>query len=204
MHHDFIDRYSRLNSTVHRAPASFKLAGALLFLLAIILCPSAWPGGFVVLAFLLAGLAYFSRIPPRFLASRMLLLEPFALGIAFLSLFQPDGVIKFLFLLLRSTLCLATVLLLSNTTPFAELLRVLKRWRLPGLLITTLALMYRYLFVLIDEFERLQRARAARTFQSGRWKRWQALTLLAGQLFVRSTERAERIFAAMCSRGWKQ
>ena len=74
---------------------------------------------------------------------------------------------------------------------------------MPGLLVTTLALLYRYLFVLIDELERMQRARAARTFRSSRWKTWQVLASIAGQLFVRSTERAERIYAAMCARGWK-
>ena len=43
------------------------------------------------------------------------------------------------------------MVLLSNTTPFSELLRVLKAARVPALLVTTLSLMYRYLFVLVDE-----------------------------------------------------
>jgi cobalt/nickel transport system permease protein len=203
MHHDFIDRYSRLNSPVHRLPSGLKLVTALAFLLATILLPASWIGGFAVIAALLLGLAAVSRIPPGFLAGRLLMLEPFVLGIAILSLFQPGGVNLFLLLLIRSTLCLFTVLLLSNTTPFADSLRVLKRCHIPGLLVTTLALLYRYLFVLIDELERMQRARAARTFRSSRWKTWQVLAAIAGQLFVRSTERAERIYAAMCARGWK-
>ncbi|MBI2438547.1 MAG: hypothetical protein HYV36_07035, partial [Lentisphaerae bacterium] len=115
MHHDFIDRYSRLNSAVHRCPAGFKLAGALVLLLAVILFPrpdKTGLGGFAAIAFVLLGLAALSRIPPRFLATRLLMLEPFALGIALLSLFQPRGGQTFLLLLLRSTLCLFTVLLL--------------------------------------------------------------------------------------------
>ncbi|MCX6991659.1 MAG: cobalt ECF transporter T component CbiQ [Kiritimatiellaeota bacterium] len=203
MHHDFIDRYSRLNSPVHRLPTGLKLITALAFLLATILLPAPWIGGFALIAFILLGLAAVSRIPPGFLASRLLMLEPFVLGIAILSLFQPGGGKIFFLLLVRSTLCLFSVLLLSNTTSFADILRVLKRCRIPGLLVTTLALLYRYLFVLIDELERMQRARAARTFRSSRWKTWQVLAAIAGQLFVRSTERAERIYAAMCARGWK-
>ncbi|MBI2441517.1 MAG: cobalt ECF transporter T component CbiQ [Lentisphaerae bacterium] len=206
MHHDFIDRYSRLDSVVHRRAAGLKLAVALALLLAIILWPRLDKSGliaFAAIAVVLLGLAALSRIPPGFLATRLLMLEPFALGIAFLSLFQPGGGQTFLLLLLRSTLCLFTVLLLTNTMPFADILRVLKRCRSPSLLLTTLALMYRYLFVLIDELERMQRARAARTFRGGRWQTWRALALLAGELFVRSTERAERIYAAMCARGWK-
>jgi cobalt/nickel transport system permease protein len=79
----------------------------------------------------------------------------------------------------------------------------MKRLGVPRLLVTILALLYRYLFVLIDEAERLNRARASRTFSSNRRKKWHMLASLIGQLFVRSTERAERIYAAMTARGWK-
>ena len=37
----------------------------------------------------------------------------------------------------RSTLCVSTMVLLSNTTPFADLLDVLRRFRTPALLVTT-------------------------------------------------------------------
>jgi cobalt/nickel transport system permease protein len=103
----------------------------------------------------------------------------------------------------KSTICLLTIILVSNTTPFSQILRVLKAVRVPGLLITTLALMHRYLFVLVEEAERMRRARASRTFTRSRWLTWKSLATVVGQLFVRSTERAERIFDAMCARGWK-
>ncbi|MGA2586237.1 MAG: CbiQ family ECF transporter T component [Candidatus Aminicenantales bacterium] len=32
---------------------------------------------------------------------------------------------------------------------------------------------------------------------------WVLLSRIVGQLFLRSTERAERIYAAMSARGWK-
>jgi cobalt/nickel transport system permease protein len=63
--------------------------------------------------------------------------------------------------------------------------------------------MYRYLFVLVDEAERMQRARRSRTFTRLRTHAWESRASLVGQLFVRSTERAERIYAAMCARGWR-
>jgi cobalt/nickel transport system permease protein len=46
-------------------------------------------------------------------------------------------------------------------------------------------------------------ARASRTFQRRRRLHWQMLGTVVGQLFVRASERAERIYAAMCARGWK-
>jgi cobalt/nickel transport system permease protein len=64
-------------------------------------------------------------------------------------------------------------------------------------------LMCRYLPVLAEESRRMQRARASRTFSSKRTLAWQNLTTVIGQLFIRSADRAERIYLAMCARGWK-
>jgi len=203
MHHDYLDRYSGLDSPVHRTPAGVKLACALLLLLATILIPMSRAVFFAGMATVLVAVAALSRVPLGFLLRRLLMLEPFVLGVAVLSLLQPGGLTVFLRLVARGTLCLSTVILLSSTTPFAEMLRVLRKLRLPAILITMLALMYRYVFVLVDEAERMSRARASRTFRRDRSRAWRTRGNLIGQLFVRSTERAERIYAAMCARGWK-
>lgn len=203
MHHDFLDRHSRLDSPIHRLPAGAKLAGALLVLLAIILLPVSRVAWLAAIAGGLATVGASSRVPPLYLVKRLLLLEPFVLGVSVLSLLQPDGVAVFLRLLVRGTLCLFTMLLLSSTTPFSEILRVARRLRVPAILVTTLALMYRYVFVLADEAQRMNRARASRTFRRDRLRSWRASATVIGQLFVRSTERAERIYAAMTARGWK-
>ena len=129
-------------------------------------------------------------------------LEPLALGVGGLAMFQPHGGWNFVTMLAKTTLCLLTMILLSSTTPFSALLDVMKRARVPDILVSILALMYRYLFVLVDEAQRMRRARASRTFRPGHWWRWHALATVIGQLFVRSTERAERIYAAMIARGW--
>jgi cobalt/nickel transport system permease protein len=200
MRHDFLDSHSRLDSPIHRLPAGLKLALALFIVILLVLLPLA-AGGWVALA--LVAVAVASRLPWRFLVKRLLWLEPFVIGVAVLTLFQPGGGMVFAAIVARSTLCLFTMILLSSTTPFSELLRVLRRARAPGLLVTTLALMYRYLFVLVEEAERMQRARACRSFERRRWHGWKALGTVAGQLFVRSTERAERIYAAMLARGWR-
>ncbi len=203
MRHDFIDRYSRLDSPIHRLPAGLKLAAALGVVTVIALLPvGAW-GPFGTIALLLLLIAGLSRIPPRFVLWRLLALEPLALGVAGLAVFQPRGGRIFATMVVKTTLCLLTMILLSNTTPFSALLGVMQRARVPRLLISTLALMYRYLFVLTDEAQRMRRARASRTFQSGRWWTWRTLATVIGQLFIRSTERAERIYAAMAARGWQ-
>ena len=203
MRHDFLDRYSRLDSPIHRASAAVKLVAALALVLAVVLLPPSRPVFLAAVAVVLLVVAGLSRIPWPALLWRVILLEPFVLGVAILALFQPGGWRLFLILVARSTLCLLTMVLLSNTTPFADLLRVLKAWRMPALLVTTLSLMYRYLFVLVDEAQRMQRARASRTFTPRRRRAWRAMATVVSQLFIRSSERAERIYAAMCARGWR-
>ena len=190
-------------SLIHRLPAGPKLLVALALILGTVLMPSeqrAWFIGAAIFLFIAAAL---SRISLLFLFRRLLILSPFVLGVALVNAFQPAARAGWAEVAFRGVVCLATVVLVSNTTPFNEVLRVLRSVRVPALLITTLALMHRYLFVLADETERMRRARASRTFKSGRRFAWRALASVAGQLFVRASERAERIYDAMCARGWK-
>lgn len=198
-----LDQHSHGHSPIHRLRAGSKLAAALLLVLTAVAVPlTSWPL-FLALGVLLLLIAAVSRLPTMFLLRRMLLLEPFVLGVALLVLLQPNGLMLFLLVLLRSTLCLFTMVLLAATTPFPDLLAVLRWLRLPRLLVTTLALMYRYLFVLADEAMCMHRARMSRSFTSRRWPGWKALATVIAQLFVRATARAERIYAAMLARGYR-
>lgn len=203
MRHEFLDRYSRIDSVVHRFPTTLKILVSIGLILSIVLIP-AYQMLFYVITFTgLIIVGVLSRIPLYFFARRILLLEPFVVGIAVLLLFQPNGGKIFLSVVTKSTLCLFTMVLLSNTTPFGDLLNFLKRIHIPALLVTIFALMYRYIFVLIDEVEKMNRARMSRTFTRSRTHIWKSRAVLIGQLFVRSTERAERIYASMRSRGWR-
>jgi cobalt/nickel transport system permease protein len=203
MHHDFLDRYSRLESPVHRLSPGFKVSAALLLVLVSVTSPIRWVYPFIAVAAVLAVAGVMARLPAGFLLKRILFFEPFVAAIAFLALFAPGGGIIFTSMIVKSTLSLVTMILLSNTTPFGDLLGLLRRIRAPGVFVTILALMYRYLFVLIDEFERIDRARKSRTFTPGRYRAWFISSTVLGALLLRSTERAGRIYAAMCARGWK-
>ncbi len=200
--HHFMD-HGRGHSALHLVSAGWKLTGALALVLTVVLLPRTQLPGLLALAVILAALLVAGQTPLTALLKRMLLLEPLVLGVAGLMLFQPGGGMIFAAVMFKANLCLLTTVLLANTTPFTELVRVLQRLRVPWLFVTTLTLMHRYLFVLADEAERMRRARASRTFTRGRRFQWQALSSVVGQLFVRASERAERIYNAMCARGWK-
>lgn len=195
--------HSHAHSAVHRLPAALKLAVALGIIVGTVIMPLRYMGWFAGVAILLVVVAIWSRIPPLFLLKRLALLSPFVLGVALVNAFERETRGTWLLVALRGILCLTTVILISNTTPFSKILRVLQFIRVPSLLITTIALMHRYLFVLADEAERMRRARTSRTFRRERRFQWRTLSTVAGQLFIRASERAERIYDAMCARGWK-
>jgi len=203
MRADFLDPYSGRDSVIHRLPAGLKLAAALVLILVVLSLPRTWWIGAIILAAALLVVGLLARIPTLFFLRRLLMLEPFVASVALLALFQPDGGRRFAELMIRSSLCLWVTLLLANTTPLWRIIDILRRLRVPSLLLTTLALAYRYLFVLVDETHRLRRARASRTFDASRRRSWSAAANVIGTLFVRVSERSERIYAAMCARGWQ-
>jgi cobalt/nickel transport system permease protein len=203
VHQLLLSPYHHRSSPVHRFPAIGKVAGAVTLVFTVVLLPrTAWTA-YGACGAALVLIAALSRIPARRLAKKLLLLEPFVLGVAALSLLQPGGTSVFLAMLTKSTLCLFSIVLLSSTTRFSDVLRVLWRLRVPRLLVTSLALMYRYLSLLVDEAARMHRARRSRTFLPGRVLAWSSSATVAAHLFVRSSERAERVYAAMCARGWR-
>ncbi len=158
------------------------------------------PAGIVLVAVVV------SRLPLWPLLKRILLLEPFVLGVALLALFTPGTAeerwLHFVFLVARCTIALLAMVLFTATTPFAGILQLFQRLRVPQLLVTTLALMHRYLFVLTDEAGRMRRARQSRTFSPRKGLRWHTASTIIAQLFLRASDRADRIYDAMRARGW--
>ncbi len=187
---------------LHRLRAGLKLALALALIVGLALQPrDAWRIFGVSAVVLMVAIAW-AGVPAGHFGRRLLLVWPFAAGVAVLALAQPGGGWIFLGLLARSTLCLGVMVLLMATTRISDLLSVLLWLRVPRLFVTTLALTYRYLFLLADETSRMSRARRSRTFVRGRWPVWRTAATVAAQLFIRTSERAERVHAAMCARGW--
>jgi cobalt/nickel transport system permease protein len=184
-------------------PAGWKLAGTLVLVLVIVLTPPTCRVSLLLAGAVVFGLLAASRISLGKTVKRLLLLEPLVLGVAGLMWFQPAGSQLFLVVLAKTNLCLLVTFILAETTAFTELIRVLQKLQVPWLFVTTITLMHRYLYVLTDETGRMQRARSSRTFTVSRRFQWRTLSSVVGQLFLRASERAERIYNAMCARGWK-
>lgn len=190
-------------SFLHRASPALKLGLAFSLLVFIVLLPRYLTPLYVAPAILLLLVWAISRMPWRQTLRKLLVAEFFILGVALLPLVNPGSRPVVFSAIAKSNLCVLTMLVLIWTTPFHNLLGTLRKLGMPAIMITTLALMSRYLPVLAEESRRMQRARASRTFVAHRKLQWVSLTEIIAHLFLRSADRAERIYLAMCSRGWK-
>ncbi len=194
--------------------------------LAIILCMVSTPitrsrdFGFYFLLILAMGLL--SNVAPGRILKRVGLLMPFVLVIA---LFVPflkeghtwwslkiygwkldityEGAWTFLNIIVKSSLSILLLTVASATTSFPDFLKGLDLLRFPRLVILIMAFMYRYVFVLLDETRRLMRARSLRYFGSRYREQFRVTGYMIGVLFIRTFERAERIYHAMAARGFQ-
>lgn len=228
MHINTFDRYQHQESLVHHLDPRMKVVFTLLFIVSNVLLPDgAW------LAFLAAwGLVWLAgrlaHFPAGYLFKRGFIVLPFVLAavtviftrpgtplftlsIASTNLTATDaGLIRFSSIVVRSWLSLQMAILLTATTQFPDLMHALHHLRVPAILVAIISFMYRYLFVLADEAMRLLRARDARSARPEQgggggsiWWRAKVAGNMAGQLFVRSLERSDRVYNAMLARGYR-
>ncbi|MBN2026589.1 MAG: cobalt ECF transporter T component CbiQ [Actinobacteria bacterium] len=217
MKHAFLDEYSGLQSPIHQLDPRAKLVG---FIALIIICVTTPPDLYIAFAAYLGlelVLLIMSRLPWKHVLKRMLIVLPFILVVAvFLPFFNKGGgsynlgpltvsghgLLVLWNVAAKSTVSVLAVILLSSTTPFPELLKGMEKLKVPHLLTTIMSFMYRYIFVLMDELQRMRRARDSRGW-SGRWL-WHAKVIghMIAALFLRSYERGERVYAAMLARGY--
>ena len=227
MKHAFIDKYSNLDSFIHRLDPRTRILVTLVFVLAVMATPpTAWRA-FVLYTILITSLIILARLPPLYVLKRSAVIMPFVLMIAIFIPFLGrgevagsynvwlwrvsvtyDGLLVLWNVLVKAWLSTLGLILLSATTPFPRLLKGLEQLGVPRVLVMILAFMYRYIFVLTDEVLRMQRAMESRSVAPLRARRgrrlWPFRTVgnIIGTLFIRSYERGERVYGAMLARGF--
>lgn len=91
--------------------------------------------------------------------------------------------------------------MLVLTTSFSELLPALRWLRVPAILVDALAMIYRYAFLLHEEFVRMRTASQSRGGWRGYARMMHTIGRITAQIFMRAFDRAERISGAMFARG---
>jgi len=214
--HDFIDKYSHLDSPVHRLDPRIKIIAA--FAAIVIITTEPVSGRlihFATYAVIILVITGLSKIPARYLLKRMLILSPFILMAA---LFYPLSQVQLrevsfhsdwrilaeagLSVFLKASLALLILLLLSSTEKFHRLLRAFRRLKIPAIVTTISALLYRYIFLLSDEWLKTARARDSRTPGALQVNRYKVFGNQVALVFYRSWERSQLIYKSMLSRGF--
>jgi cobalt/nickel transport system permease protein len=217
-----LDHFAAGQTPAHRFDPAAKTLAALAMILTVVLVgrDHFWP--LLPVACALAAYHAVSRLPVRYALKRLLVISPAAVAVAALfPLLEPGsavwsmdfaghtlqvtdtGLLRAAGLVCKFLLAAWAALLLLSTTRFQAMLQALTRLRVPRALVVQLAFLYRYLWVMADEVMRLRMARTARDGGAGPWRlRMQSRTALVGVLFLRTWDRAERIYWAMAARGF--
>lgn len=222
MKHAFLDHHSQTESPIHRLDARAKI---IVFFTFILIGVSSPPTSFLLLGLLALGLisiAVLARLPLGHLLRKIVVVLPFLfvvalsipfmkkdalgggynLGLGGLSISR-GGLWVLWNVIIKSCLGVFSVILLSSTTSFPQLIRGMEKLGSPRIFTILTSFMYRYSFILIDEMHRMKRARDSRCF-GGKWF-WQTKVIgqMIGTLFLRSFHRGERVYLAMLSRGYR-
>lgn len=117
------------------------------------------------------------------------------------SLAISEGWIQFLSIIVRGLLSVQATLLLVLSSGFITICRGLRCLGMPEIFTTQLFLLYRYIFVLLQEARSMQMARTSRGYGRTSYGMhfW---AVFVGQLLLRTADRAERLHNAMLSRGF--
>jgi len=94
------------------------------------------------------------------------------------------------------------ILFLSMSTPGHKLLLAARWFRVPRVMVELTLLIYRYIFVLIEEALTIRDAQKVRLSYYGFKRSINSLGVLGGSLVLRAYDRAERVFEAMVARGY--
>ena len=211
-----IDRYASLDSPLHRFDPRAKLIAFLFLIFSVVLIPDlkvAFVGLFFAVFLLIL-----SRIPLTFVLSYLKWVAMFVLSFLVILMFTFPGeeIASFYFLSISAeglyTGSLITVRAFSavilifpmiGTMRFDTTIKALDRLKVPNSLVQMLMFTYRYIFVFVDEFQRIWTAMVSRGFKL-RTTLYALRTIgkALGMLFVMSYERAERVYRAMRSRGY--
>jgi cobalt/nickel transport system permease protein len=93
--------------------------------------------------------------------------------------------------------CLA---FLALTTPMNELFSVMESFKIPKIVLEIAMLMYRYIFVFLNEANNMYHAQETRLGYSGLKKTYKSMGMLASNLFIKTWVKGEKAYLAMESR----
>ena len=212
-----LDIDSQGTSLWHRLTPRTRLVCSLLFVISTALTPNGHWWTWIVYGSGLVLLLSVTQITLSVLLRRVAIESSFLAVVLIGALFRSDGIVLWHWgwlrvtdvgltvlgsVTLKAVLCLIMLNLLVLTTAIPALLHALVALHMPPLLVAILAAMYRYIYVLLEEFSTMRRAAASRNLMGSNKHQRLVVGNMIGSLFVRTYDRGDRIHQAMLSRGY--
>ncbi|OQA10609.1 MAG: Energy-coupling factor transporter transmembrane protein EcfT [Firmicutes bacterium ADurb.Bin373] len=209
-----LDELAEKQTVVHSIHPLAKLLTTMIYLIVVVSFGKYEVAGLLPLIFYPVIIIALAEIPLLPILKRMLLVAPFALGIgAFNPIFDnatmfvlggfrlSGGWVSFFSITIKLFLALMGTLTLIVTTGMDRLAAALRMLRVPRIFVLQLLLTYRYISLLMEEVARTMQAYSLRApfhhgVQPGVWGS------LAGNLFLRTLQRAQSVYQAMVQRGF--
>jgi cobalt/nickel transport system permease protein len=221
MNHSFIDEHSHIDGVLQRLDPRIKIVSFVALLFFIIFSRPDSMLSFGLYGLLILLLIGISKIPVYYIIKRCLVVIPFIVMTSLFLLFGNQGATitlihvgsfkiniaaagwtLFQSVMIKGILSVLCVTLLTASTPFPQLLAALENMKFPKLITMILSFMYRYIFLIEDEAMKMWRAMKSRSSGGSFWLNLKAIANMIGILFIRSYERGETVYLAMCSRGF--
>ncbi len=98
---------------------------------------------------------------------------------------------------------LTCMIFLIFTTPLVDVMALLHRLKVPGILLELMVLTYRFIFVLLETAGQIYRAQEARCGFSTRVSAFRTLRLLIVNLFAKTLHRSRQLTLGLAGRGYR-
>lgn len=208
-----LDDLAGKDSSIHRLHPLTKLLTTVFYLIVVVSFGKYEIESLLPYFFYPVLILAFAELPVAPILKRLLLVEPFIIGIGILNpLFDNStvligglelsgGWITFLSIFIKSGLTVMVSIMLIATTGMDKLAKALRMLKMPRIFVLQLLLTYRYISILMEEVSRMMRAYSLRApGQKGiHHKVWGSFL---GQLAVRTFDRGQRVYEAMSLRGF--
>jgi cobalt/nickel transport system permease protein len=202
------------DTDIHRLHPLVKLLASAVFIVTVVSFDRYALGRLIPYVFYPVLLMAMSETPSAMLLKRFLVALPFCLFAGISNIIFDRGIactiggiavsygaISLVTILFKTLLCVMAVLILVSVTPLAQITGAMRHLRIPYIFIIMFEMTYRYIGVLLNEAYSMGIAYSLRsTAKKGIGMR--DMGSFAGQLLIRSFDRASRVFSAMKFRGY--
>lgn len=209
-----LDELGDMKTFIHKIHPLSKLIVTLFYLVIVISFSKYETSGILPLVLFPVLLISLADLPVLPIIKRVLIIMPLIIGIG---IFNPIidqrpmliwghitityGWISFTSILIKSLLTIISSLILIATTGMTNLSIALRMLRIPKIIVLQLLLTYRYIEVLMEEVILITNAYALRAPKT-KGIQFKDLGPLLGQLLLRTFERGQNVYYAMCCRGF--